>query len=449
MVGLRRWAAGLVGVTLIGTWAAPAYADGVRSAEWHLQFLRVAEAQRISQGDGVTVGVIDTGIDANHPDLAGSVLPGTNTREEGQGDARTDPDGHGTAMAGLIVGHGSGETGMLGIAPRAKLLPVRAVTGKNPFNASRDIAEGIQWLLGHGAKVISVSIGGDDVIPLQQAVAAATQADVVVVAGVGNLPGDPVVRYPAGYEGVVAVGGVDRNGSHAPTSVTGDKVVLAAPSVDIMSTDPGGKYSAGSGTSNATAIVAGVAALIRAKYPQLTAKQVTERLTATAVDKGAPGRDPQYGFGIVDPVAALQANVKASASAGASPPAQGDSDGSTGSSTGMPRWLRQVIFVGGCLALLFVVVVLPIMLIRRARRRHRSPQGPPAMPGAAPMAPGGLPGWPPQGGPQGGPPVGYVPVQGYGSPQGPPPHGWPQGGTPPPPAGPPGQGPPPGGPPVR
>ncbi|GGO03156.1 hypothetical protein GCM10011576_03240 [Micromonospora parathelypteridis] len=124
---------------------------------------------------------------------------------------------------------------------------------------------------------------------------------------------------------MIAVGGVGRDGLHAAVSVTGPKVDVVAPAVDIYSTSYDGKYSKGTGTSSATAIVAGAAALIRSKYPYLPAREVAHRLTATAVDKGAPGRDDEYGYGVIDLVAALTADVpplgfeSVSAPAGAGP----------------------------------------------------------------------------------------------------------------------------------
>lgn len=146
--------------------------------------------------------------------------------------------------------------------------------------------------------------------------------------------------YPATEKGVIAVGGINRNGEHAAVSVTGPEIDVVAPAVDIYSTSYDGKYSKGTGTSSATAIVAGAVALIRSKYPDLPAQEVAHRLTATAIDKGPPGRDDEYGYGVIDLVAALTADVPPlgfesvppvdpSVTAAARPAAGDDDDGAT------------------------------------------------------------------------------------------------------------------------
>ncbi|HEY8532429.1 MAG TPA: S8 family serine peptidase, partial [Micromonospora sp.] len=144
---------------------------------------------------------------------------------------------------------------------------------------------------------------------LRDAIEYARRKNVVLVAAVGNKPNDPIIGYPAAYPGVIAVGGVDQHGQHVSFSVTGKEVDIAAPAVDIVSTGTGGRYSRIEGTSYATAIVAGAAALIRARYPDLSADEVAYRLLATAVDKGPKGRDEQYGYGVLDIYAALTAEL--------------------------------------------------------------------------------------------------------------------------------------------
>ncbi|GGK23127.1 hypothetical protein GCM10010124_14560 [Pilimelia terevasa] len=309
--GLRR-ALALLAAGLLGAGgSAPAAALPPRGKQWHLAYLRVEEAHGISTGEGVVVALIDTGADSGHPDLTGQFLPGRDftggTDDRVRDDA--DPDGHGTAMAGLIAAHGRTAGGALGLAPGARILPIRTSTGRGRTSG---IEEAVRWATAQGAAVISISSVGPAGIAEQQAVAEAVRAGVVVVAGVGNRPQSQAVGYPAGYPGVLAVAGVDRRGRHVPSSVTGPQVMLAAPAADITTTLPrtaGRYYTGDGGTSSATAIVAGAAALVRAEYPQLTGPQVVARLTGTADDRGAPGRDPEYGYGVLNLANALTADL--------------------------------------------------------------------------------------------------------------------------------------------
>jgi type VII secretion-associated serine protease mycosin len=304
----RQGLAAIVVATSCLLFAAPARADGIRDQEWYLGFLRITQAQQVTKGDGVIVAVLDSGVNAEQPELSGNVLPGYDSIVGDNG--WIDDSGHGTAVASLIAAHGRNiNDGAFGVAPQAKVLPIKiGVSGHD--NVAGKIEQGIPWAVSHGAKVICMAFagpGGTD--RLKQAIAEAEAADVVLVAGVGNKPAATEVGYPAAYPGVIAIAGVDRNGDHADFSVTGPTVALAAPAVDIVAPQENGKYYTDSGTSYATAIVAGVAALVRAKYPNLSAAEVVHRLTATATDKGPPGRDDQYGYGIVNPVAALTADV--------------------------------------------------------------------------------------------------------------------------------------------
>ncbi|GAA4146726.1 hypothetical protein GCM10022251_08620 [Phytohabitans flavus] len=212
-------------------------------------------------------------------------------------------------MAGLIAAHGTTSgMGALGIAPEAAILPIRS-EGPAGQADSDLLAAGIEWAIERGAAVINASSTGGPSPPLRHAIDAANAADVVVVAAAGNRPTDLGVGFPAAYDGVLAVGAVDRQGNHAEVSVTGEQLDIVAPGVDIYSTSYKGLYRKGTGTSDAAAIVAGAVALVRSKYPDLSAEEVVHRLTATATDKGPPGRDEQYGYGVLNLVAALTADV--------------------------------------------------------------------------------------------------------------------------------------------
>jgi type VII secretion-associated serine protease mycosin len=297
----------------------PAHADATRDRQWHLRFLRVAEAHRYSQGQGITVAVIDSGVDASHPDLRRNVMAGADYLPGGGGDGRQDTDGHGTGMAGLIAAHGRGGSGALGIAPRARVLPIRSVVRDARNSAPSAVVDGIDYAIDHGAKVINISLSLGRSQEIRDAVERARAADIVIVAAAGNTNRETFVPYPGGVEGVLTVGATDRNGNHASISVSGPEVDLAAPGVGITFTNKGGGYRTGTGTSESTAIVAGAAALVRSRYPDMPADEVIHRLTATATDKGPPGRDEQYGYGVLNLVAALTADVPPAGQASALP----------------------------------------------------------------------------------------------------------------------------------
>jgi len=286
---------------------SPALADRIRDGQWHLSFLEISKAHQLSQGEGITVAVIDTGISPEHPDLAGNVLPGLDVVAGGAGNGWGDIDGHGSGMAGLVAahGHGSGNAdGALGMAPKAKILPIRIATTEAGGGDSVAMANAVDGAVQRGAKIISIS-QRTTADKAYDAVQRAIKAGVLVVASVGNRPREEFIGDPAAWPGVVAVGAVGKDGGVADVSVRGKALVLTAPGVDITSTSKGNGYRVGTGTSPSTAIVSGVAALVWSKYPNLTSTQVIDHLTATATDKGAAGRDSDYGFGIVNPVKAL------------------------------------------------------------------------------------------------------------------------------------------------
>src|SRR3954469_720946 len=269
--------------------------------------LRMDRAWDVSRGANVKVAVVDTGVDAQHPDLSGRVGMGVNivpTTNSVQDDV-----GHGTMVAGVIAANLNNARGIAGIAPQAQILPVK-VLDANGSGTDDDIADGITWAVDQGAKVINLSLGGPgggDV--LCAAVDTALAADVVVVAAAGN-DGAETVGYPAACPGVIAVAATNHTGALTAFSSFGWRVALAAPGLDITSTalsahPTADSYDTESGTSFSTPIVAGVAALIRSHDPGASQAQVTHTIEATARDVGPPGVDRAFGHGIVDPLAAL------------------------------------------------------------------------------------------------------------------------------------------------
>jgi type VII secretion-associated serine protease mycosin len=378
-------AIGLVTMMTVLVGQVPAHADTVRGLAWHLDYLHIAQAHKVSQGAGVVVAVIDTGVDASHPDLQGQVLPGTGEDTDAAPDGRSDSDtvhGHGTGVASLIAGKGGGDMRLLGIAPKAKILPIS--NGAESMSDETDRA--IRWAAHHGAKVINISLAGrgpaseDE----RQAIQYALSKDVVVVAGAGNVPVNGVnVGMPANIPGVIAVSSVDKSGKLWTESSQGPEVVVAAPGVRVITSAPHSAsdngYLVRDGTSLAAPIVAGEAALIRAKFPTLDAANVVNRIIRTARDAGQPGRDSQFGFGIVDPLAALTADIPAvttnpllqpagvpSATAGSARPTH---DAGPAVEITNWNWARFAVCVSVVVAVVAAIVVLIVLLARQSSRR--------------------------------------------------------------------------------
>ncbi|MFI8205755.1 type VII secretion-associated serine protease mycosin [Streptomyces sp. NPDC085937] len=314
---------GLLAAALVLVPVTAAHADAIRDRQWGLDALHADRAWNTTRGAGVTVAVLDTGVEADHPDLDGNVLAGKDlvgfgAREGDEAWAR-----HGTAMAGIIAGHGHGPgngDGVLGVAPEAKILPVRVILeDKDPARAKarstrgNALAEGIRWAADHGADVINLSLGDDSASAHpepgeDEAIQYALRKGVVVVASAGN-GGDKGDRisYPAAYPGVIAATAVDRYGTRAPFSTRRWYATVSAPGVDVIIADPDHKYYEGWGTSAAAAFVSGSVALVRSAHPDLTPAQIKRLLEDTARNAPAAGRDDSRGFGFVDPAAAIEA----------------------------------------------------------------------------------------------------------------------------------------------
>ena len=253
---------------------------------------------------GVPVGIVDTGIDASHEDLAGRVRT-CGAAQDGvvtDGDC-ADSEGHGTHVAGTIAALANNRAGVAGVAFNSPLIVCRALGGPEGSGTVADVAACIRWAHDRGAKVISMSLGGPSSHTLAEAAKSAYarggRSGSLLLAAAGN-DGDNAVEYPAGLDQVVSVAAIDDGDEVAPFSNQNADVEIAAPGVDILSTQLGGGYVHMSGTSMATPHVAGAAALLWGLKPSATAGAIRRRLDAAVDDLGAPGRDPAYGFGVVD-----------------------------------------------------------------------------------------------------------------------------------------------------
>ncbi|MFJ7908812.1 type VII secretion-associated serine protease mycosin [Kitasatospora sp. NPDC096204] len=405
---LVRGTAALAAGALIWGVAAPlASADQIRDQQWALKaFEAETKVWPTSQGEGVVVAVIDTGVSQDQPDLTGQVLPGGDF-SGGNTDGRVDNDGHGTGMATLIAGHGHGSReGIMGLAPKAKILPVKIKSdGDGPESNStvepqpspdpqqNDLADAVRFAADHGAKVVNISLGGYSRFDskLRKAVNYAVSKDIVLVASAGNSGTGLGLEYPAAFPGVVAVGAVDSNGSVWERSTSGVETTLAAPGVGIyrsaLKSSTG--YERRSGTSDSTAYVSATAALIRSKYPNLSAGQVINRMikSATPPANGTAVPNNQYGYGIVAPAKALEANpavdngprenplIGRLEAKGTPPPVDEETDepsvapmvpeGDSGSShSSTVVWVRV-----GLVGLLIGAVGLVVVFVVRGRRR--------------------------------------------------------------------------------
>ncbi|WFF02623.1 type VII secretion-associated serine protease mycosin [Micromonospora sp. WMMD964] len=286
--------------------------EGLAAAPWALRRLEPSSAWPLSRGAGVTVAVIDSGVSATHPLLTGRVLEGRDFNGLPANKGQCDLVGHGTMIAGIIAGREGTGVPFSGIAPAARILPIRVLPDLRDTDDPQlpgQIAAAIDWAVEQGADVINLSLTTIPGPELSAAVERALAERVVLVAAAGNQEQGQQSRpgYPAAYPGVLAVGGVDEEGGHVGTSISGDYVDIAAPGLNIIGPAPRGpgyRAEPNGGTSYAAAYVSGAAALVRAAYPDLTPEQVAERLKRTA-DNPPDGHNADIGYGMVNPYRAV------------------------------------------------------------------------------------------------------------------------------------------------
>lgn len=297
-----------------------ASADPIRDRQYWLNDYGFTKAWELSQGAGIKVAVIDTGIDDSHPSLAGVVVGGTDVSGLGSSDGLT-PVGqnsyHGTMVASLIAGRGNPlqrDAGILGTAPRAQLLSVSMAFGVEGVDTDSQVANGIIWAVDNGARVINLSLTRNSVSwpkSWDEAFLYAFENDVVIVAAVGNrVDGTEQVSAPATIPGVLAVAGVDINANASELSSTsGFTIGVTAPSEELVAAYPGGEYRIWSGTSGAAPIVSGMVALIRSLYPEMSAANVVNRVIQSATKNGFDTYSSSYGYGLIDAEAALKLDL--------------------------------------------------------------------------------------------------------------------------------------------
>jgi type VII secretion-associated serine protease mycosin len=426
---LKAFSTGIMSLTFVGATALTAHAETAHDMQWHLEAMQAEKMWEVSKGKGVTVAVIDTGVDSSLPDLKGQVLPGKDFTEH-SGGPHDDNQGHGTGIASLIAGTGAGGSskGTMGLAPEAEILPLRVhegsdgavgnlTEGREKF--ANSVAPAIRYAADSEAKILNISLG--TYFPsakIASALKYALSQGKIVFGAVGNA-GDRSnrVMYPAGHPGVVGVGAVDQEVEATDESQSGEQVDLVAPGKDMVHSCPGGTGLCKShGTSAAAAVASASAALIWAEHPDWTANQVTRVLVETAggPDSGKERTD-HVGYGAVRPrIALLEGPVdpgdpntsplpgpayEGDATASAEPPAGSEeanaSDSEDGSAAPVSEEAESGLSTGAWIgygllaaAILAGVIAAPVLLARRKRNQAvPSPQfapGPPSAPDAPP-----------------------------------------------------------------
>jgi type VII secretion-associated serine protease mycosin len=375
----------------------PAAADQVRDAEQPvLRALNAAGAWRLSEGAGVTVALLDSGVGAGVPDLSGSVTAGPDLTAGVNPPGYQPPNLHGTYMASLIAGHGhgpGGNDGVVGIAPRARILSVRVLLeGSEPGfpyfqqNARYDdtLARGIRYAADHHASVINLSLGGPETtVQERAALAYAVSRGVVVVAAAGNdgsgSSRNTSFSYPGSYPGLITVAAVTAQGQHAYFSDHNASVVVSAPGVDVVGAAPDDQYLIGAGTSQATALVSGIAALIRARFPGLAPALVRQAIIESTIHRPRGGYDTLTGFGEVNAASAVR--EAATLAGGRAAPGLAGTTTLGGAAARGPVEIisRSGPLLAGCAAATVAGLLGCVFLIIAARRASRSTRG--QMPG--------------------------------------------------------------------
>lgn len=414
VVAARRVTVMALLAVLVGVLLPVPSAHAVPADAWWYTDMNLAGAWKISKGAGVTVAVVDTGVRATLGDLQGQVLPGTDftgATKDGRQDTGEEAEpafGHGTDMAVLIAGTGAG-SGLVGVAPQAKILPIRV----SPHTDSPTVAAAIRWAVDHQAQVVNLSIGDTDSCEpeVQDAVDYAVRHDVIVVAAAGDHPDEPV-NEPANCVGALAVGAIEPGDSFAAWSgqSAGPELDFVAPGRKLQGVYLNGQLTGprGVGTSMAAALVSGTFALLRAKFPHESAREIVTRALWN-VHNGLGGKifakriNDKLGFGeilpyyalttppprgaanpIYDEIAAHLPSASAGPSASSTPPAPSVSSAAAAAKSDTKSGGPAAALVAGAVAVGLIALIVLVLVLAARRRRQ------PVSAGAAR--------WPPPGG---------------------------------------------------
>jgi subtilisin family serine protease len=262
--------------------------------------LKLTDVHALTRGENVLVALIDSGADGTHPELNGVIAQSFDAV-----GGENKPGVHGTGMAGAIAGQAL----LNGVAPKAHILDVRAfaANGKTSDGTTFDVVRGMDWAAQQGAQVFNLSFAGPQDPLMSRVIKAAIDKGIIVVAAAGNAGPKSPPLFPGAEPGVIAVTATDADNGAMPAANRGDYLAVAAPGVDILLPAPQKTYAVSSGTSISTAYVSGMVALMLSRNPQASAKEIAEVLSGTAEDLGPKGRDKDFGAGLVNPVAALEA----------------------------------------------------------------------------------------------------------------------------------------------
>jgi len=289
--------------------AAPVASD---PAQYSLAKLHLTEAHVLTKGDRVLVAVIDTPVDKTHPDLAGVVEASFDAT-----GAADKPHAHGTGIASVIAARGK----LTGAAPGVRILAAHAFSSAASSGTSLNILKGLDWAGRSNASIVNMSFAGPADAELHDMLNALRANGVVLVAAVGNAGPKSAPLYPAADPSVIAVTATDMEDKPFAQANRGTHIAVAAPGVNILAAAPDGGYQMPSGTSFAAAQISGIAALLIERNPKLDAASIRRILMSTAHDLGPPGHDEQFGSGLADALAAVNAAAPRPGDAAAAAPA--------------------------------------------------------------------------------------------------------------------------------